>query len=186
MLANASPRLLQEHARYLHHYALRQVRDPDLAHDLVQDTFLAALATGEAYQGRSAVRTWLVGILKHKIADAFRVRARSPLSLDALLEQGAAAAEAAGDDADPLGLGAATRENEPERAESMRRFREACRQQLARMPGKAARAFLLSAVLGHDTADVSRMLGVTDANVWTMVHRARKRLRETLADAVPA
>ncbi len=50
---------------------------------------------------------------------------------------------------------------------------------------KAARAFLPSAVLGYDAADVSRMLGVTDASVSTMVHRTRKRPRETLAGAVP-
>lgn len=181
----ASTDLLENHASYLHRYALRQVRDSDLARDLVQDTFVAALATGDAYQGRSAVRTWLIGILKHKIADAFRDRARAPVSLDALIEAGGAAAEAAGEESETLGLGAAARTNEPERAESMRRFSEACQQQLARMPVKAAKAFLLSAVLGHDTAEVSRMLGVSDANVWTMVHRARKRLRQALAPAVP-
>lgn len=185
MLAKTRPELLQDHARYLHRYALRQVRDPDLAHDLVQDTFVAALAAGDTYAGRSAVRTWLVGILKHKIADAFRDRARAPVSLDTLLEVGIAAAETSGDDADALGPGAAARETEPERAESMRRFSDACQQQLARMPVKAAKAFLLSAVLGHDTAEVSRMLGVSDASVWTMVHRARKRLRQALAPALP-
>ena len=185
MFANAENRLLQEHRRYLHHYALRQVRDPDLAHDLVQDTFVAALTTGDAYQGRSAVRTWLVGILKHKIADSFRERARAPESLDALVEQGSGA-DAPADESDAIGLGPAARAIEPERAESMRRFREACQQQLERMPVQAAKAFLLSAVLGHDTSEVGQMLGVSDANVWTMVHRTRKRLREVLAGAVPA
>lgn len=185
MLAKTMPESLHDHVSYLHRYALRQVRDPDFAHDLVQDTFVAALAASAAYQGRSAVRTWLVGILKHKIADAFRDRARAPVSLDALIEAGGAAAEAAGDDAGALGLDPAACDTEPERAESMRRFREACHQQLARMPVKAAKAFLLSAVLGHDTADVSRMLGVSDANVWTMVHRTRKRLRQALAPALP-
>ena len=50
--------------------------------DLVQDTFVAALASG-GFRGESSLRTWLTGILKHKITDAYRERSRAMLSLDA-------------------------------------------------------------------------------------------------------
>ena len=60
---------LKEHTRLLYRFALKNVRDPSLAEDLVQETFLAALAgAADRFAGRSSVRTWLTGILKHKIA----------------------------------------------------------------------------------------------------------------------
>src|SRR5512134_1775506 len=72
---------LKDHTRVLYRFAVKVVRDPALAEDLVQETFLAALAgAGNRFAGRSSVRTWLTGILKHKIADALRERASAPLS----------------------------------------------------------------------------------------------------------
>ena len=60
MFAKIDDSVLKDYRRYLHRYALQQVRDPDLASDLVQDTFLAALEGGCRFEGRSAIRTWLV------------------------------------------------------------------------------------------------------------------------------
>lgn len=177
---------LGQHSRYLFGYAMRHVRDPDLAGDLVQETFVAALTANRAYAGRSALRTWLVGILKHKIADARRDRARAPVSLDALDERDPQRAEGAGVEPARGAGGRGAGPVDPERAEALRRFRESCEIHLARMPARAARAFLLSAVLGHAPDEVGRMLGTSTPNVWTMVHRARKRLREALEQPLAA
>jgi RNA polymerase sigma-70 factor (ECF subfamily) len=166
---------LDEHSRYLFGYAMKLLRDPHLAGDAVQDTFVAALASDTPFAGRSAMRTWLVGILKHKIADAFRARSRAPVSLDAIAEQGLDGIASAWQEAGAVELGPAGPASEPETAAALRRFRESCAEQFDRMPARIARAFLLSAVLGHDTEEVGRMLGVSDANVWTMVSRARLR-----------
>ena len=57
------------HGAYLYNYAFAQVRDGQAAEDLVQETFLAALRARENFRGSSSVRTWLTGILKHKIID---------------------------------------------------------------------------------------------------------------------
>src|SRR5688500_20409857 len=57
---------------YLLRYASLQLRDPHLAEDVVQETLLAALAGEAGFGGRSNLRTWLTGILKHKIVDAIR------------------------------------------------------------------------------------------------------------------
>jgi RNA polymerase sigma-70 factor (ECF subfamily) len=157
---------LQEHTRPLFRYALKRVRDPMLAEDLVQDTFLAALAgAGQRFAGRSRVRTWLTGILKHKIMDAFRERARAPLSYDDAVAAGA--------------VDHAAGEAEPEAATEHRRALHACQSQLERMSPRAARAFLLT-VLGHDTKEVCALLGISSANLWTSVHRVRRSLRRTL------
>src|ERR1700746_3126073 len=63
---------LAAHGDYLFNLAVGQVRDPLVAEDLVQDTFLAALKARDRFSGRSSDRTWLVGILRHKIYDHLR------------------------------------------------------------------------------------------------------------------
>src|ERR1051325_9770151 len=71
---------VDQHGDYLYRYALMRLRDPALAEDVVQETLLAALQSRHAYQGRSAERTWLTGILKHKLVDHFREASRQAYS----------------------------------------------------------------------------------------------------------
>src|SRR6266481_5165419 len=63
---------VDQHGDYLFKYAMFRLRDSAAAEDAVQETFLAALKAYEKFQGRGSERTWLVGILKHKITDHFR------------------------------------------------------------------------------------------------------------------
>ena len=60
------------HGDYLFRFALSRLRDPKTAEDLLQETFLAALQSLDRFEGRSTERSWLTGILKHKILDHFR------------------------------------------------------------------------------------------------------------------
>src|SRR3954465_4314075 len=68
--------LVEAERTYLLRYASLQLRDRAAAEDAVQDTLLAALAGESGFAGRSNLRTWLTGILKHKIIDAVRKQAR--------------------------------------------------------------------------------------------------------------
>ncbi len=63
---------LEKHGDYLFRYALIRVSQRDIAEDLVQETFLAALKSYATFDGNSSIRTWLTGILRHKIMDHFR------------------------------------------------------------------------------------------------------------------
>ena len=67
---------VDEHGDVLYRYALERVRKPEVAQDLVQDTFLAAVRSYDRFAGQSSVRSWLCGILKHKICDYYRKRGR--------------------------------------------------------------------------------------------------------------
>src|SRR5438552_7029336 len=67
------------HRPYLYRYALSKLRRTDTADEVVQDTLLAALEGKATFRGDSALRTWLTGILKHKIVDWQRREARNPL-----------------------------------------------------------------------------------------------------------
>lgn len=69
--------VLEEHGDYLFRFAMLRVRDADVAEEVVQDTLLAALEAKSQFRGQASVRTWLVGILKHKILDHFRARHRA-------------------------------------------------------------------------------------------------------------
>src|SRR5215510_12490677 len=63
---------LERHGDYLYRYAMLRLRDSSAAEDVVQETLLAALKSAARFAGASSERTWLVGILKHKISDWFR------------------------------------------------------------------------------------------------------------------
>ena len=60
----------------LFRYALTRLRRRQDAEDVVQETLLAALQAHRAFRGDSAEKTWLIGILRHKIVDRIRVVAR--------------------------------------------------------------------------------------------------------------
>ncbi len=78
-------RWVDEHGDALFRYAILRLRDQELSEEVVQETFLEALRVRESFAGRSTERTWLIGILRHKILDHFRrrVRRREESNLDA-------------------------------------------------------------------------------------------------------
>src|SRR5215471_20639587 len=76
---------LNVHRGYLFRVAKLQLRDSDLAEDVVQETLLAALTGG--FTGKSSLKTWLTGILKHKIVDAIRRKQKEPLAASSLDEE---------------------------------------------------------------------------------------------------
>ena len=72
-----------------------QLRNHAQAEDVVQETLIAAIRGAETFAGGSTVRTWLIGILKHKIIDTIRKASREQ-SLDQY--------ESSADDMDPMFL----------------------------------------------------------------------------------
>lgn len=164
---------------YLVRYASLQLRAREAAEDAVQDTLLAALAGESGFSGRSSLRTWLTGILKHKIVDAIR---RGLRERPADMEQEAAfdeALEGLFDEKDHW------REHpqpwaDPDRALQSRQFMAALEQCLAGLPARTAQVFLMREHLGLETNEICKELGLTPTHCWVMLHRARMALRECL------
>ena len=157
----------------LRRFARQRVRDRALAEDVVQDALLAALDALPTFQGNSSLRTWLLGILSHKIKDAFRSEARYvPLA-----EEGESRApdQVAWLDAAPAAA------DDTEREVSRRRFGAALGEAVARLPRSLREVFQLQAIDGMDTRDVCRRLGISEGNCWVRLHRARKILSTKLA-----
>ncbi|WP_299284552.1 sigma-70 family RNA polymerase sigma factor [uncultured Mucilaginibacter sp.] len=66
------------YADYLFTYAITRLNDEELAKDLVQETFLAALEKTAQFKGNSSERTWLTAILKNKVVDVYRKNSSGP------------------------------------------------------------------------------------------------------------
>ncbi len=171
---------LAAHRGAMLRFARRRMRDEDLAEDAVQDALLAALSSLGSFQGQSALRTWLIGILNHKIQDAFRREARY-----------VPVADNARDDAVPdEGLdrlawgqsGQVGDTNDPAQYVASARLLDALLGEIDALPVTLREVFVLQVLEGRDTAQVCRRLGITEANCWVRLHRARKRLAGRMRD----
>lgn len=157
-----------------------QLRNATSAEDVVQETLLAALQAGGTFAGQSSVRTWLVGILKHKIIDAIRKRSREqPLEsgddeTDIEDLQDALYAENGHFRERPADWG------NPEAALSERKFFEALERCMEGLPPKTTRCFMMREVMGLDTEEICKELRITSSNCWVLLYRARMALRECL------
>jgi RNA polymerase sigma-70 factor (ECF subfamily) len=172
---------LAAHGTALYRHALLHLRDPHKAEEAVQDTLVAALQARERFAGQASVRTWLIGILKHKIVDTFRREAReAPLDdPDRLSEADIdtdAAFKADGHWAERLADW-----GNPEDTLRSKQFLEILQRCLDFLPARLARLFVLREVLEEDTENICQELAITPTNVWTMLYRARMGLRDCLA-----
>ena len=69
-----------QHRTYLLRYAVLQTAQPGTGEDAAQENLLAALEGRARFAGGCSLKTWLTGILKHKILDAIRAIAQQPLA----------------------------------------------------------------------------------------------------------
>ena len=169
---------LAAHGDYLFNLAVGQVRDPFVAEDLVQETFLAALRARDRFAGRSSDRTWLVGILRHKIFDHLRRVCRErPVHVDNAIRSG----QEAWDDSVLWAHEAAGECLEPSRRMELAELREALEMALGKLPPRIAQVFQLYEIEERPNRDVCDQLKISESNLWVMLHRARKQLRDELA-----
>ena len=179
-----SPRLdsaeIERHRNYLLRYASLQLRDAGAAEDAVQDTLIAGLEGRDRFAGNSSVKTWLTGILKHKIIDHIRRQSRE----QPLVAGDSDASEAEAVDALFLEDGHWRQRpsdwGDPDKALENKAFMAVFEQCAKNMPAKTARAFMMREVMELDTADICKELDVSTTNCWVILHRARLSLRECL------
>lgn len=170
-LAALRPRMLR--------FARLQLRSEAAAEDAVQDAILAAMEGSSGFSGAATVQTWVFSILRNKIVDEIRRRAR--------------AAEVVADDDDfDAGEEALFRPDghwsempstwgDPHRALEQKRFWDVFDACLTGIPAKPGRVFMMREFLGLDTEDICKELAISTSNCWVLLHRARLALRECLA-----
>ena len=169
---------VDRHGDSLYRYALLRLRAPDLAADVVQETFLEALRARQSFAGRASERTWLFGILRHKIVDQIRRASRQTARLNGVATNGAEAwpFDARGHWRDGPASWAAS----PSREFETKEFWEVFGGCMAKLPPGIADAFFLRELDGLSADDVQEALGITPANLWKRLHRARLLLRHCL------
>lgn len=167
---------LEEHGDALYRFALLRTGDPDTAEDLVQDTLLAAWRKHYSYRGDASERTWLTGILRHKIADW---RRSAPGSLDGDAGGGIEEALFRVDGAwrtAPGSWGA----DEPVSDAQAEAFMEAVTGCLGQLSPNQRSSFVLRELDDVGTGEASRQLGVSPGHLYVLLHRARLALRRCL------
>ena len=168
---------LADHGDYLYRYALFRLSSDELARDMVQETLLAAWKARKNFRGDSSLRTWLVGIMKHKITDHVRKEIRARKLSDAL-------------ENDPTSAffdenGQWTRpvrdwNDDPEHLYNNRQFMAVLQQCIARLPEQHRHVFTLRELNGEDTDSICNACAITATNLHVIMHRARLALRHCL------
>jgi RNA polymerase sigma-70 factor (TIGR02943 family) len=156
-----------------------QLRNDTWAEDAVSETLISALEGLDKFGGQSQLKTWVVGILKHKIIDQFR-RGGREVSIDAQAE----AAEV--ESFDELYTDDGHRLNEPmdwgdpEATLSRVQFFEILQVCVDELPAALGRIFMMREWLELETSQICKELKISSTNCFVMLHRARMRLRECL------
>lgn len=169
----------QEHADGLFRFALLRINDREIAEDLVQETFLSAIKSKSSFEGRSSVRTWLVGILKFKIADHFRNASKFKGSIEyedaeqSISNQFGALCWARGFGPKPWG-------DDPANLTENNQLLKVVKQCLDELPERFRNIFTLREMEGEQTHEIGNIFGITSANVRTILYRARALMRSCL------
>ena len=174
---------LVEHRVYLMRFARLQLRNDDWAEDAVSETLLAALSRPQSFGNRSQLKTWLVGILKHKVIDVIRSNARLVALPDRQVDQN----DGEGDELDRLAFKAdghfAEMPNDwgdPHQNLQQVQFFEVLDACMERLPRALGRLFLMREWLELSSQEVCKELSLTPTNLYVQLHRARLRLQECL------
>lgn len=170
---------VEAYADVLYRYAMGRVGQNHLAEDLVQETLLAALQARQSFRGDSQQRTWLIGILRHKIVDHFRSTVTRH-EVQAEDDSGGDVMDSWFDE-----KGRWRRPPTPWKAEGEQllekgEFWEVFRQCMENLPERPRQVFALRVMDERETDEICKELKITATNLWVILHRARALLRACL------
>jgi len=151
--------LVVEHLPAALRFALRLTGDPHVAEDVVQEALCLVLRRWRSYRGEASFATWLLRIVVNVDRDRRRRRRDVvPLPAEEVACQTALPPEQAAAD------------------ELHARVRAA----IGRLPPRQREVAVLSLGEGLPAGEVARVLEITEANVYTCLHLARKRIAEVI------
>lgn len=175
---------VDEHGNCLFRFAFMRLRDETLAEDMVQETLLSAIQSLKSYGGKSTERTWLIGILKHKIIDHYRKNSHqvqitdedTDLSgLDGFFER-----PDAWDGHWAIPMRPVDPEQSPEQVLERGEFWDVMNGCLSAMPDRVANIFTLREIDGLASDEICDLLSISASSFWVIMHRARMQLRRCI------
>lgn len=162
---------VDRYADKLYNFALTKVFSEQLAEDLVQETFLAALKGKANYKGKSSELTWLISILKNKIFDNFRKEKLSIIDTpkdDFFIENGHWKNK-------PIPIAF-----EDINALENKELNKILAQCLSELPSLWKLVFSLKHLDDCSAEEICAKLELTKANYWVIIHRSKLNLRDCL------
>ncbi len=163
---NAWARLYRDHFTGLYAHIRYLSGDPQLAEELVQETFVQALPRIDHFDGRSTFATWLHGIAINIVRNHWRAR-RSTAKALGRLQAVEAVRPRCGED--------------PEAPLARKQRVKALYAALETLPDPLRLAFVLRDLQGMSPEDAARSLGISQNNLSVRACRARERLRKILS-----
>jgi RNA polymerase sigma-70 factor (ECF subfamily) len=169
---------VEEYGDYLYRFALSRIKDPTMAEEVVQETFLAALQSLPSFSGQSTFKTWLVGIMKHKIVDQIRksYRERPYETVETLSRSD----EELFDRSGKWNFGPVEWNANPNEISEHREFWSIFRKCLSGLPPHHYEVFTMREMDGMESQEICTNLDISSTNLWVMLHRARAALRKCL------
>lgn len=169
---------VDEYGDLLFRFAFARVNDRDTAEDLVQETFLAAIQSRDRFKGRSSEKTWLFGILKHKLIDYYRKKKSTTYAKDIMQNP-----DSLETFFNAKGCWQVLPENwraDPEKSQEHKEFLDHFYRCLSGLPKQSADVFAYREIEGMRTQEICDLLGITPGNCWVILYRARMLLRRCL------
>ena len=162
----------------LYSWALHKVSDPELAKDLVQDTFLAAAEKIQRFRGDSNPKTWLFSILNHKIIDFYRKRVKQPVRMENQVFS------TFFDEEGSWKIAQRPREWNEDESNLLDDvdFKAVLSGCLDELPEKWNACVKLKYLMNKNGAEICQELDITPTNFWQIVHRAKLQLRNCVEE----
>lgn len=163
-------------------FARLQLGNDDEAEDAVQEALAGALKNAANFRGEAALKTWIIAILKNKVADVLRQRQRRPIPASQLQTDEDEGALPPVFDRKGMWRDASrpARWEDPEADLNSRQFLAVFDSCLNRLPPQQGRVFLMREVVELGTDEICAELGLSVSNVHVILHRARLALRACL------
>ena len=168
---------ISNYADLLYAYVKPRVNDAQVAEDLVQETFLSAWKAKDGFKGEASEKSWLFTILKNKIIDHYRKKAKEIVhtgndsdATDIFFDQNEHWTRKDG----PLNWAP------PSDAIHQKEFYsvfEICKQKLQQLQQTV---FVMKYMEDMDADEICKALGITPSNYWVLIHRAKLGLRSCL------
>ena len=169
---------LDQYGDALYGYAFSRVRNSFVAEDLLQETLLAAYRSRKNFAGTSTVKTWLTGILKHKIVDYYR-KLKPEIGYDNF-DDFPADTDQMFNDKEGWQIKPLAWSNDPQNIFQRKELMAVIHACLAEMPNRLAHAYSLRELEGATTSELCELLEIGKNNCWVLLYRARMLLRRCL------
>jgi len=166
---------VSNYADLLYGFAFTRLRSKDLAEDLIQDTFIAALKAKNNFKGGSSESTWLISILRNKITDYYRkssTRNEVPMIEDSSFFEDENGSWKQSKIPEPWDISGETLDGDL--------FNTKLKKCVANLPTKNSAVFTLKYLDGESTEDLCKELEISSSNYWVIMHRTKLMLRDCL------